>query len=73
MSALVKTEEGLEEEKNSLPTDQKRKPVSANPPRMTRIYVVSFPACTTEWDIIRWTGQTLYDSDAVVVTTDDIL
>jgi len=73
LSALVKTEEGLEEEKNSLPTDQKRKLVSANPPRMTRIYVMSFPACTTEWDNIRWTGQTLYDSNAVIVTTDDML
>ena len=47
-SALVKMEEGLEEEKNSLPTDQNKNPVSTKPPRITRRYVMSFPACTTE-------------------------
>lgn len=49
-SALVKMEDGLEEEKNSLPTDQNKNPVSTNPPRITRRYVMSFPACTTEGD-----------------------
>ena len=47
-SALVKMEDGLEEEKNSLPTDQNKNAVSTNPPRITRRYVMSFPACTTE-------------------------
>lgn len=43
-SALVKTEEGLEEEKNSLPTDHSRNPVTTKPPTMTKTHVRSFPA-----------------------------
>lgn len=34
-SAWVKMAEGLFAEKNSLPTDQNKNPVSAKPPRMT--------------------------------------
>ena len=46
--------EGLLPEKNSLPTDQNRNPVSANPARITTRYVISLPACTT---VGMWGGR----------------
>ena len=47
LSACVKMVEGLLLEKNSLPTDQKRKPVRAKPATITTTYVMSFPAWAT--------------------------